>query len=81
MSNGSKQTNEEKGWTHTSLIDYFMAMRTFQTCSIAAAQSLIVDPSFSDHIWSLEAMSIDKRVLIPIYEMSAKEIEGYRSEV
>jgi len=36
-----------------------------------------VDSSFSDHIWSLEAMAIDKRVLMPIYEMSAKEIEGY----
>jgi len=45
--------------------------------SIAAAQSLTVDPSFSDHIWSLEAMTIDKRVLIPIYEMSVKEIEAY----
>ena len=36
-----------------------------------------MDPSFSDHIWSLEAMTTDKRILIPIYEMSAKEIEGY----
>jgi len=36
-----------------------------------------VDPFFSDHIWSLEAMTIEKLVLIPIYEMSAKEIEGY----
>ena len=35
-----------------------------------------MDPSFSDHIWSLE-VATDKRVLIPIYEMSAKEIEGY----
>ena len=36
-----------------------------------------MDPSFSDHIWSLEAMTTDKRILIPIYEMSAKEIKGY----
>ena len=49
----------------------------FKLGSIAVAQSLTVDPSFSDLIWSLEAMTIDKRVLIPIYEMSAKEIEGY----
>jgi len=49
----------------------------FKLVSIAAAQSLTVDPSYSDHICSLEAMTIDKRVLIPIYEMSAKEIEGY----
>ena len=36
-----------------------------------------MDPFFSDHIWSLKAMTTDKRVLIPIYEMSAKEIKGY----
>ena len=36
-----------------------------------------MDSSFSDHIWSSEAMTIDKLVLVPIYEMSAKEIEGY----
>jgi len=36
-----------------------------------------VDPSFSDYIWSLEAMTTDKWVLIPIYEMLAKETEGY----
>ena len=49
----------------------------FKLGSIAAAQSLTVDPSFSDHIWSLGAMTIDKQVLIPIYEMSAKAIKGY----
>ena len=49
----------------------------FKLGSIAAAQSLTVDPSFLDYIWSLEAMTTDKRVLIPIYEMSAKEIERY----
>ena len=48
-----------------------------RTHSNVVAQSLTADPSFSDHIWSLEAMKIEKRVLIPIYEMSAKEIEGY----
>ena len=46
----------------------------FKLGSIAIVQSLPVDPSFSDHIWSLEAMTTDKRILIPIYEMSAKEI-------
>jgi len=45
--------------------------------SIAAAQLLTVDPSFSGFIWSLKAMTSDKRVLIPIYQMLAKEIEGY----
>ena len=49
----------------------------FKLGSIAVTQSLTVDPSFSDHIWSLEAMTTDKRILIPIYEMSAKEIKGY----
>jgi len=49
----------------------------FKLGSIAVTQSLTVDPSFSDHIWLLEAMTTDKRILIPIYEMSAKEIEGY----
>jgi len=49
----------------------------FKLGSIAAAQSLTVDPSFSDHIWSLKAIKIEKLVLISIYEMSAKEIEGY----
>jgi len=49
----------------------------FKLGSIAAVRSLTVDPSFSDHTWSLEAMTIDKRVQNPIYEMSAKEIEGY----
>jgi len=49
----------------------------FKLVSIAAAQSLTVDPSFSDYIWSLEAMTTDKWVLIPIYEMLAKETEGY----
>ena len=73
----------KKGWTHTSLVDYFMTTKTFQTwfhrCvqSLTVAQSLTVDPSFSDLIWSFEAMTIYKQVLIPIYEMSAKEIEGY----
>jgi len=66
-----------KWWTHTSLVDYFMVTRTFQLGSIAAAESLIVDPSFSNHIWSLDAMTTDERVLIPIYEMSAKKIERY----
>jgi len=36
-----------------------------------------VDPSFLDYIWSLESMTTDIQVLIPIYEMSAKEIEEY----
>jgi len=27
-------------------------------------------------MWSLEEMTIDKRVLIPIYEMFSKQIEG-----
>jgi len=49
----------------------------FKLGSIAVTQSLTVDASFSDHIWSLEAMIIDKRGLIPIYEMLAKEVEGY----
>ena len=49
----------------------------FKLGSIAAAQSLTVDPFFSAHIWLLEVMTIDKRVPICIYEMSAKEIEGY----
>ena len=78
MSNGSKQTNGEKRvdahFTCRLLHGY---ENNFKLGSIAAAQSLTVDPSFLDHIWSLEAMTIDKQVLIPIYEMSAKEIEGY----
>ena len=49
----------------------------FKLGSIAAAQSLTVDPSFSDYIWSFKAMTTDKRVLIFIFEMSAKEIEKY----
>ena len=36
-----------------------------------------VDPSFSDYIWSPDTMTTSKKVVIPIYEMSAKEIEGY----
>ena len=52
----------------------------FKLGSIAVAQSHTVEPSFSDHIWSLEAMTTDKRVLIPIYEMSAKEIEGGQAD-
>jgi len=44
----------------------------FKLGSIPAAQSLTVDPSFSDHIWSFETVTIDKWVLIPIYEMLAK---------
>ena len=47
----------------------------FKLGSIAVAQSLTVDPPFSDYIWSLEAMTTEKCVVI--YEMSAKEIEGY----
>ena len=49
----------------------------FKLGSIAAAQSLTVDPSFLDYICLLKAMKTEKRVLIPIYEMLAKEIEGY----
>ena len=48
----------------------------FKLGSIAVTQSLTVDSSFSDHIW-LETMTNDKQILIPIYEMSAKEIERY----
>jgi len=47
----------------------------FKLGSIAVAQSLTVDPPFSDYIWSLEAMTTEKWVVI--YEMSAKKIEGY----
>jgi len=36
-----------------------------------------MDPSFSDYIRSLETTTTNKRVLFSIYEMSAKEIEGY----
>jgi len=69
-------TFEKKGgrtlcWSITSWLQ-----EHFKLGSIAAAQSLTVDPSFSDYIWSLEAMTTDILVLIPIYEMSAKEIEG-----
>jgi len=45
----------------------------FKLCSIAAGQSVTVDPSFSDYIWSSEAMTTGRRVLIPTYEMSAKK--------
>ena len=67
----------KKGWTHTSLVDYFMATRTFQIwfncCSTVSYRRSLLLRSHR----SLEAITIDKRVLIPIYEMSAKEIEGY----
>ena len=49
----------------------------FKLGSIAAAPSLTVDFSLSGYIWSSETMANDKWVLIHIYEMSAKEIEGY----
>jgi len=42
-----------------------------------AAQYLIVDPSLPNLIWSLEAMSTENQVLIPIYKISVKKIEWY----
>jgi len=75
MSNGSKQEKKGGRTLHWSITSWLR--EHFKLGSIAVAQSLTVEASFSDHIWLLEAMTIDKRVLIPIYEMSAKEIEGY----
>ena len=75
MSNGSKQEKKGGRTLHWSITSWLR--EHFKLGSIAVAQSLTVEASFSDHIWLLEAMTIDKRVLIPIYEISAKEIEGY----
>ena len=75
MSNGSRMGGKGGRTFHWSITTCLW--EHFKLVSIAVAQSLAVDPSFSDHIWSLEATTINKRVLIPIYEMSAKEIEGY----
>jgi len=58
-------------WSITALL-----REHFKLGSISARQSLTVGPSFSDYIWSLEAMTTDKWVLITTYDMSAKEIEG-----
>ena len=75
MSNGSKQDKKGGRTLHWSITSWLREY--FKLGSIAVVQSLTVDLSFSDHIWLLEAITLDKQVLIPIYEMSAKEIEGY----
>jgi len=62
---------------HTSLVDYFMATSTFQTwfhrCSIVS----YCGPLLLRSQLVVTGKTTDKRVLIPIYEMSTKEIEGY----
>ena len=73
---GQNRRIGKKGLTHTSLVVTPWLREHFKLDSIAA-QFLTVDPFFSNFIWSLEAMTTDNRVLIPIYEISAKEIEGY----
>jgi len=67
-----KRGGRKHHWSITSWL-----REHFKLGSIAASQSLTVDPSFSDYIWSLEAMPTDKRVLIPFYEISAKQIKGF----
>jgi len=80
--NWNEQWIKMDQWTKKSRCTLHLSIASwlrehFKLDSIAAAHSLAVDPSFSDHIWSLEAMTIDKRVLLPSYEISAKEIEDY----
>jgi len=61
-----------KHWSITSSLQ-----ENFRLYSISATQFVTVDRSFSGYSWSPEAMTTGRRVLIPVYEMSAKETKGF----
>ena len=67
----------KNGWTHTALVSYFMVTRTFQTWFHRCNTVSYCGPLLLRSQLVVRGKTTDKRVLIPIYEMSTKEIEGY----